>query len=124
MNVSKQLADALRPKLSGFRVTGYNTALEAVTGKLVMAYVERIEPTGQIGLNQVRVELGLWLLVGNEDSQTADKTLETALERLLVALQGIPWVEWTSAERGVLQESFHGYKLSLVVREAKIELED
>lgn len=113
MSASAKLAVDLRPRLTGFRVIGYNPDLDAVTGRVVMVYTESIRRPERFGLNHLEVNLTLWVLVGYEDPKAADDALDKALEDVLGALQHVAWVNWTDAERGVFANRFHGYKVNL-----------
>lgn len=113
MSARTELSTALKSALPGFRVIGLNTQLDAVTKPTVMVWQSLIRRPDDFGLNRLLVTLDAWVLVGQENSGTADNALDKALEKFLGALQPITWVEWTQAERGIFADAFHGYKVTL-----------
>lgn len=112
MNVRSALADALAGALPDFRVLGYPLDVDAVTRPTVMLWTSLVERLEQIDLDRLRVTTELWVLVGTEDPARVDDALDDALEAVVYALHPIGWVTWSTAERGVLQDRFHGYRIT------------
>lgn len=112
MNARGVLAQALATALPDVRVLGYPADVEAVTRPTVMLWQSLIERSDLLGLDRVKVTLELWALVATEDPARADDALDEHLENVLYALQDLTWLDWTTAERGVLAERFHGYRVT------------
>lgn len=107
------LATALEAGLPyGWQVTGYPTTLDNVTRPTVMVWTSRLEPSNQIGRDRVMVTLDVWVLTGITAPGQADDALDAQLLAVLAVLHGLEWIDWTSAERGVLEDKYHGYRLS------------
>lgn len=114
MSARTELATALSAGLpSSYRVVGFNSTLDSVAKPTVMVWQQTLTRPDDFGLQRVNVTLNLWVLVGQQNSGNADNALDTALEKVLGALQPIDWVEWTTAERGVFAEKFHGYQVTV-----------
>ncbi len=113
MNVREAVAAALTESLpAGWRVLGYGADLEQVTRPTVMLWQSLIERMPQIGLDLLKVTVEMWVLVGQESPDAASDALDDALDDVLEALQPLSWVDWTTAERGVLSDRFHGYRIT------------
>lgn len=112
MNARTALSEALTDALPGFRVLGYSQDLDAVTRPTVMVWTSLIERAEQFGLDRIKVTVELWVLVGNDNPEAANDALDDALEDVLGALQDVDWIDWTTAERGVLFDRFHGYRIT------------
>ncbi len=114
MTSRTQLVDDLKAALpSKYRVVGFNSALDAVKAPTVMVWQSKIERPEQFGLHGLLVTFDLWLLVGQENTARADEALDVALDDVIDALQGITWVDWQDAERGILFDSFQGWKVTV-----------
>lgn len=112
MNARTALAEALTTALPGFLVRGYALELDAVTRPTIMLWQTLVERLEQISLDRLKVTLELWVLVGAEDPAKADDALDDALGEVIAALHDLDWIDWTSAERGVLLDRFHGYRIT------------
>jgi hypothetical protein len=77
-----------------------------------MVWQSTIERYPQITLDRLVVTVELWVLVGSEDPSKADDALDDAVTEVIEALHPITWLNWTVAERGVLIEKFHGYRIT------------
>lgn len=112
MNVREQVAAALSAALPGYRVLGYPMDPDAVTRPTIMMWTSLIERLEQIDLDRLKVTVELWVLVASEDPARVDDALDDALDDVIVALHPIPWLTWSTAERGVLTDRFHGYRIT------------
>lgn len=109
----QQLAATLATGLGkGWRVVGYPTELDAVTRPTVMVWTESLEPAEQIGRDRLRVTLSLWVLSSSQNPATADDDLDARLVDVIAVLHPLAWIAWTSAERGVLADTYHGYRIT------------
>lgn len=57
--------------------------------------------------------LTLWAVTGRTDPDEVDDVLDAALDDLLGALLGLHWLTFDTAERGVMDERWHGYRLTV-----------
>ncbi len=112
MNLRRTLADALAAALPAYRVMGYATELDAVTRPTVLLWVSLIEPFETFGLDYLKVTFELWVVIGSQDPERANDDADDALTDVLTALQPLDYVDWTSAERGVLFDAHHGYRIT------------
>lgn len=112
MNVRQALVDALTPELPTYRLLGYPLDLDAVTRPTVMLWQSRVERLEQIELDRLLVTVELWVVTGSEDPSKADDLLDDSLSDVIEALHPITWINWTTAERGVLHDRFHGYRIT------------
>lgn len=113
MSARTQLAAELTAALPTFRVTGFNDQLDAVARPTVMLWQSSLARLEQIAHDRLRVNLDLWVLTGRENPDTADDELDESLEAVIAALLPLTWVDWTNAQRGIWQEKFHGYNLTV-----------
>lgn len=113
MNARTRLSDELKAALPGFRVIGFNANLDAVPKKTVMLWASQISRPERFQGKAGLFTFDLWVLVGQENSGTADNALDTALDDVIAALQPIGWVDWSLCERGVLFDTFHGWKVTV-----------
>lgn len=112
MNVRAAIEDALVAALPDVKVVGYAYEPDVVTKPTIMLWQSRIEPMPQATLDRVFVTVELWALVGTDDPAKADDALDDHLSDVITALHAIPWLTWSTAERGVLLDRFHGYRIT------------
>lgn len=114
MNVRHAIADALTAGLpSGYLVRGYPYEPDAVTRPTVMLWQSLLERGEQIDDRvALRVTVEVWVLVSTEDPSKADDALDDALDDVLSAVHAVSFIEWSVAERGVLLDRFHGYRIT------------
>lgn len=117
MSVRSELARKLREALPQYQlIAGADTPAKVARPTLLLwqGNIARLE---QIGHDRVRVELVLWLLVGNDKPEAAEDALEAALDDVIEALRPLTWVYWPTAERLTFGEpdgpSYHGYRFNL-----------
>ena len=113
MSARTDLAEALQAALPSFRVMGFNDQLEAVARPTVMLWQSSVERFDQISQGHLKVTLNLWVLTGRENPEKADDQLDESFEAVIAALLPLQWLDWTTATRGIWQEKFHGYNLTV-----------
>lgn len=124
MSARTDLAEALVELLPGFDVQSYYavpTELDAIAagGKpRLMLWRSTIAPGQALGLR--RCAFVVWLIVPEVDPQLVDDVLDDYLEVVLAALDTTPRLGWETAERGVLEESYAGYRITLTFHTSKI----
>ena len=62
------------------------------------------------------VKLDLWIATGKTDPRPADVEVDAVLGRVLDALDVLPRGSWTTAERGVWQDTYPGYRVETETR--------
>lgn len=107
------LAAQLLAALPEYRVIGYVSALDAVPKPTVIVWAETLTRTPVLGHEHVQVDLRVQVVVGEEDPEAADGRLWEATSLVLAALAPIGWVDWTTTERGVRNDNFHAYTITL-----------
>lgn len=113
MSARTRLAEALTGALGGgYRVIAAAVDLDSVTGPTVLTWASRFERAPRLGFSMFTVTLETWVVVPGERVEAADDALDDAFEDLLAALQPLEWVQWESAERGLLYDRFHGWKIT------------
>lgn len=95
-----------------YRVTGFQRQLDRVDSRTLMVWQDRLTPQG-IGTDRAAVTLTVWVLTPFDTSPAADDDLDDALLDVLNVLHGRRDFVWTDAERGVLADTWHGYKLTV-----------
>lgn len=90
-----------------------------------VATPEQIDPgkiairvmTGDITPHSVHhaltVQLIVWATTAAQDPSTVDDQLDAALSDLLTEFLSIPWVAFAQATRGVMDDTWHGYRFTL-----------
>lgn len=87
------------------------------SGKVhVLLYRARVEPAPQHARRSNALEL--WLLTPKLalEKDGADDDLDAALDQVLSAIDVADGLLWTTAERGVWADEWHGYKIDLSVQ--------
>lgn len=120
MSVRSEVADELRDVVpSAWDVQDYyDVPDELDAGRpRIMLHTARVQPGGSLGLR--RHELVVWLLDPMTEPGAVDDALDANLSILLDALDAHPLLAWTEAERGTLDESFPGYRITLTLQHTK-----
>lgn|GEM_PF-2751154 len=114
MNVRQAIAKELTDRLpDSYIVKGYTYDPDAAARPTVMLWQSLIERGSRINdRNGLEVTVELWVIVGSEDPAKVDDDLDDALDEVLTAVHDIPFIDWSVAERGVLKERFHGYRMT------------
>lgn len=114
MSARTDLADELAAALPARFVVKARTATpdKVDPGKLAV----RVLPATYSNAPQVRgllVTLTVWVVTGLQDPDRVDDALDAAVDDILAALLPLSWVQFESAERGVMDDLFHGYRFTL-----------
>jgi hypothetical protein len=107
------LTTALDPAL--FRVSGAVNTPDAIdTGKLAIRVITKtVTPTPEAPLGLLTYVTELWMVSGKADPDTVDDALDAGIDPLLEALLALPFVQFVSAARGVMDDVWHGYLFTL-----------
>lgn len=100
-------------------------APDAVTAPTVLVYRsqnDRIPTAGTSTRPLITATLTATLVTGIEATEEADDALDDTLDTLALAIEGIPGLIWTTSERIVLEDRWHGWRLTLTTH-AKLEPE-
>lgn len=108
----RALTAALKAALPKWQVTGYPHEFDRITKPTVMVWTDSLEPASQVGRNRIVATLSLWVLTPVVKPGLADDELEELLLDVLAVLHEQTWLDWTGAERGVLQDTINGYRLT------------
>lgn len=108
-----QLARDLTAGLpAGWTVRGYPDTPDHLTRPTVMVWTADLEPAPAVGRGRLVTNLDVWVLTPRQDPATADDLLDTHLVEVIGVLHNLPWIDWTRAERGVLADTYHGYRIT------------
>lgn len=96
-----------------YRVLGYARSLDAMPKPTVLAWADTLtRGPGLKGRDLVSVDYRLWALVDGEDATTVDDSLDPVLDDVLDAVAGIGFIDWTTAERGLYDDRWHGWRIT------------
>lgn len=123
MSARTQLVDALAAGLGDnpdrrYRIVGAPDVPEQIDPGYIAirCWQTRVEPGPAFG--SVVQPLVLWVLTGRQEPGAADDVLDVALEEVLSVLHPLEWVQWTGAERGVMDndngKTYHGWRFDLL----------
>lgn len=113
MSARTQLRAALATLLPAYRVTGSKGVLDGVTRPTIGVWQQSFTRRLDWGPTHVEVGLEVWVVVPSEDPDKADDALDDGLDDVLTALATLDWVEWTECQRGVLNDTTHGYNITV-----------
>lgn len=111
--VATQIATQISDDNPTFTVRDYGAPLPENLGAgavLVQVYRITLAPHAQANVltHTCRVEL----VVGSKDPAQAEASLEDALDEVLLSLQRMPGISWSTAERSVFNESMNGWTVT------------
>lgn len=96
-----------------YRVLGYARSLDAMPKPTVLAWADTLtRGPGLKGRDLVSVDYRVWALVDGEDVSTVDAALDVALDDVLDVIAGIGFIDWTTAERGIYDDHWHGWRVT------------
>lgn len=88
--------------------------IDATSRPTVIVWPTTITRIEQHGVNWLQTSLEVWVITS---TGTPTDKLESALEQLVVqlleVLEPLHEIAWDTAERGVLDETFHGWKVTV-----------
>ena len=113
MSARTQLREALAAALPAYRVTGSKGVLDGVTRPTVGVWQQSFTRRTDWGKDHVQVGLEVWVVVPTEDPDKADDALDEGLDDVLAALAPLGWADWSECQRGVLNDTTHGYNITV-----------
>jgi hypothetical protein len=75
------------------------------------AFTKDVTPGPTLGT--ITYALTLWMLTGKADPEEVDTFLDAGLDPMLEALLTMKHVQFVTATRGVMDETWHGYMFTL-----------
>lgn len=112
MSARNALHAALKAALPAWQIVS-GRQLDSVRkpGAILLAPVKKAKvPT--LGLGWFTETVDLWVLSPAETAAVEDD-LDALLLDVLEALEPLEWASWDQAERLVLEDTYHGYKLTI-----------
>lgn len=104
---------AIRASRPDWNVVETARRLDAISRPTAIVWPTTMTRVEQHGVDWLQTSLEVWIVTS---PTTTPATLETVLEdlavQLLDVLEAAPEVSWDTAERGVLDETFHGWKVT------------
>ncbi len=89
-----------------------NTPEYLEPGRLSLrAFTKTVTPAPTIGA--LIYNMDLWMVTGKADPETVDTFLDAGIDPMLEALLPMKSVQFLSATRGVMDETWHGYLFNL-----------
>lgn len=114
MSGRKLLADALKAALPTWQVVSTARPLDSVKKPgAVVLWTSRIEKAPALGLHWFREECVLWVLTAADKPDAIEDDLDDLLYQVMQALEPLDSFAWDVAERDVLAETFHGYRMTI-----------
>jgi hypothetical protein len=95
-----------------YRVLGYARSLDAMPKPTVLAWANTLTRGPGLKAGLVAVEYRVWALVAGEDPATVDDDLDPVLDDVLDVIAGIQFIDWTTAERGIYDDHWHGWRVT------------
>lgn len=119
MSARSEVADFLTGHLpEAWRVYPYGRDLDGIgRNPVVMVEQKTVSPGAAWGLWAIALEVSV--IVGGDDPATVEDALEDALAQLLEALGDLPALSMSAATRGVVQESFAAYSVTVEFQNPK-----
>lgn len=112
MNARTALEEALKAGLAGWQiVSGRQLDIVRKPGAVLLAPVKKAKVPA-LGLGWFTEIVALWILTASEGVAVEDD-LDALLLQVLEVLEPLEWATWDEAERLVLEDTFHGYKLQI-----------
>lgn len=109
------LAETLAPLLpKGWQIVPYADNLDTLSRPVVMLQQKRITPSTYAPLGRHSVEFSVILLNPSTDIRKAEEDLDEQVDLLLYALEDLPTLVWTNAERAVFDNN-HGWDITLTL---------
>jgi hypothetical protein len=116
----KHLADTLSELLpKKWKLIPQQDNFDAITDPVVMLSQTRISPSAQAPLAVHDVEFEVGIIDPSQVPSIAEDSLDTEVDTLLFALETIPTLAWTGAERVVYDQRYQGWKITIVVTTKK-----
>lgn len=114
-NARTYLAETLRPLLpKGWQIVPYADTVDALSRPVVMLQQKRITPSASAPLGRHSVEFSVILLTPGTNLDRIEDDLDEQVDLLLYALEDLPTLVWTSAERAVFDNA-HGWEISITL---------
>ena len=76
-------------------------------------WTEKVTRPAKLGLDYMQDEITLWVLTPVDRPQDIENSLDDLLLAVFEALETLEQFAWTEAERGVLAEKFHGWRVPI-----------
>jgi hypothetical protein len=115
--VREQIAAQIRADNGTFIVQGFPTGLpENMAGKgpkktYVQVYRENLAPANN-GTSLIHT-LKVTVIVSKQNTEEAETDLEAALDLVLLSLERLAGIVYTSVDRVVLQDKYNAYEISV-----------
>lgn len=118
MSVRSELAAALKPLLpASIKIIDVPRSIDGIEARrpVVMLYREsRAKAPNAIG--DYFDTFALYVVTPGVDTRRSEDALDDALDAVIIALDDIKWVQWTSAERSLFGDNqAPAYKITLTI---------
>jgi hypothetical protein len=114
-NARTYLSETLAPLLPrGWQIVPYADNVDTLSRPVVMLQQKRITPSANTPMGRHSVEFSVILLSPSTDVRKAEDDLDEQVDLLLYALEDLPTLVWTNAERAVF-DGVHGWDITLTL---------
>lgn len=118
MDTRKELAAALKPLLpSRVKLVSVPRSLDGmeVNKPVVLLYRER-RAKAPNAIGDYMDTFALWIITPGIDPSRAEDALDDILDDVILAIDGIKWIQWTSADRSLFGDAqAAAYRIELTV---------
>ena len=114
MSGRKLLAEALAAALPAWQVLSHTGQLDTVKqpGAAVL-WTQNRRKAATLGLDWFVDQVELWVLTATSKPDLIEDDLDALLLDVMEALERLDSFTWDAAERGVLADTFDGYRLTI-----------
>lgn len=114
MSGRKLLAEALSAALPTWQIVAHARALDGVRPPAgIVLWTTKRTKAPALGLDWFADELTLWALTASDNPKLLEDDLDARLLDVMAALEPLTDFAWTAAERGVLADTYDGWRLTL-----------
>lgn len=113
MSARPLIADYLTEALPNYRIYRHAVAPDGVKGIAIAVERTAVESGASQGL--WAEDVSVYVMSGSEDIAAAEDALDGALDMVIFALEALPGLSLTRAERASI-ENYHGYEVRIQIQ--------
>lgn len=114
MSGRRMLTEALSAALPSWQVLSHPMQLDAVRQPAAaVLWTQKRSRAPQMDLTWFQDEITLWILTATDKPSLIEDDLDDLLVQVMTALAAHSAFYWDTAERDVLADTFHGYRLTV-----------
>lgn len=114
------LTEQLKPLLpEGWRWVPFQRNVDALDVMTVLWKQTRMAPLPEAPVSWVRVEGVLTVVSPNQDIERSEAALDDAVLDLVLALDSLPRIGWTEANKVLVADQYFGWDVSIYITNSK-----